>query len=95
MISEDNARRCRHFRVAESRNENVRDYGAWTKKNVLLQLEGIAPRIAEINDDKLNCVALVLWISIMREAEARAMNPDYRSSRGGKLVFPLAELEGF
>lgn len=103
------------FARTESRKEVVLGYGASTKGNVLLQFCGITQAmlkcIAEINEDKFNCVTPGSWIPIVPEAEARAMNPSYflvlpwhfRDSiikreasflaRGGKMVFPLPELE--
>ena len=56
-------------------------YGASTKGNVLLQFCGLSraeiPYIAEVNEEKFGCFTPGTNISIISEAEARAMKPDY------------------
>ena len=61
--------------------KTIAGYGASTKGNALLQFCGITrdllPCIAEINEDKFNCVTPGTWIPIFPESKVRAMNPDY------------------
>ena len=61
--------------------KKILGYGASTKGNVLLQFCGLGPEqipaIADVNPEKFGCVTPGTNISIVPEAEARAMRPDF------------------
>jgi NDP-4-keto-2,6-dideoxyhexose 3-C-methyltransferase len=61
--------------------KTILGYGASTKGNVILQYCGFTPKdipfIAEVNEDKYGHVTPGTGISIISEAQAKAMKPDY------------------
>ncbi|SFV17067.1 class I SAM-dependent methyltransferase [Pseudoduganella namucuonensis] len=71
----------RLIRALNADGKTVLGYGASTKGNVLLQFCGFTkedlPAIAEVNPEKFGRLTPGTHISIISEAEARAMKPDY------------------
>lgn len=71
----------RLIRTLVADGKKVLGYGASTKGNVILQFCGFTandiPAVAEINSDKFGRLTPGSNISIISEAEARAMKPDY------------------
>lgn len=76
----------RYLADLKQAGKKVIGYGASTKGNVLIQYcgldTGLVPCIAEVNPDKFGARTPGSNISIISEADARAMKPDYF------LVFP-------
>jgi hypothetical protein len=71
----------RLIRSLNADGKKILGYGASTKGNVLLQFCGLTgadiPAIAEVNPEKYGCVTPGSHISIVSEADAKAMKPDY------------------
>ena len=71
----------RLIRTLNADGKKVLGYGASTKGNVVLQFCGFTPEdipaIAEVNTEKFGRVTPGTHISIIPEADARAMKPDY------------------
>ena len=73
----------RLLRTLVGDGKKVLGYGASTKWNVVLQFCGFSkndiPEIAEVNADKFGNYTAGTKFSIIAEAEARALQPDYFS----------------